>query len=1383
MRIFRLIIPAFFLLIARAAAQPDQYKFLHIDTDKGLSHNRINCILKDSKGFMWFGTNSGLNRYDGYEFRVFRHDLRDSTTLIDDYIIRIMEGPDRKLWIKTRNGLNIFDPLTEKFDRNPQAYLNQLSIPDAGITDIQKDKAGNFWLIDPQHGLFKYNSSTHTTTCIRKPSDLTHGIISAFSEDTEGNLWVVYQNGVIEKMGGRTNTVIYSNSALKNYNKGSLLNYNLFIDSGNELWIHVADDPRGVFYFNASRNVLLPINKETGKVRLNTNIVTGILQDSDGKIWIGTDHGGVNLLDKNDFTVTYKMNNADDDKSLSQNCIISMYKDNAGIIWIGTFKQGINYYHENGIKFPLYRHQLSDPNSLKYDDVNRFAEDDKGNLWIGTNGGGLIYFNREKGKFSQFLHNTEDPNSLSNDVIVSLWIDHQKKLWIGTYYGGLDCYDGKKFIHFKHDPLDPNSIADDRIWEIMEDSEKNLWVGTRSGGLDRLDSKQNKFYHYRSSDKTSINSDMIFAFMEDDEKNFWIGTMGGIDVKEKKTGRFFHYLHDEKDPHSLSNNNVLCIKQDSRKLVWVGTREGLNLFDKKTKTFQKYRTEEGLSDNIILNILEDDHQNLWISTPKGISKIIVNHNDKNNVVLLSIKNYDRLDGLQSGEFNENAAFKTSRGELIFGGAKGFNIFSPATITTNKLAPAVVLTNFQVFNKNVRAGETSGNRIILQKAISETKEITLSHSDNVIALEFAALNFSNTEKNKYAYILEGFDNTWSKTDARMRKATYTNLDPGNYTFRVKATNEDGIGNNEGVTLRIIVLPPFWKTTWAYIVYSLLLIGILWFARHMILLRARMRFQIEQERKEAKRLHELDLMKIRFFTNVSHEFRTPLALILTPVEKMMKNKLDEPQKKYFELIHRNAKRLLNLVNQLLDFRKLEMEEIYLNPSENDIIRYIKDISCSFSDIAEKKHIRFNFHSTIDALVTSFDKAKLERILFNLLSNAFKFTPDDGSVDVKINMKINEETETKDTRFIEIRVKDSGIGIPAEKRENIFDRFFQYNVPGDMINQGSGIGLSITKEFVRLHGGTITVESEPGKGSCFTLCLPVTHSTVVSAPQEIHKNGNGHAAFTSENGHTIEHNGKLNGKKFSVLLIEDNEDFMFYLKDNLYVPFNIIEARNGKEGWQKVLGQHPDLVVSDIMMPEMNGIDLCRKIKEDQRTSHIPVILLTAWSSEEIQMQGYTTGANDYITKPFNFEILVSRINNLLIQQESLKKNLQKHIDVQPGDITVDSADEKLIRHALEIIEKNIDNTDFSVEELSRSLCMSRAAMYKKVTALTGKTPIEFIRSIRVKHAAQLLEKTQMTVSEIAFEVGFNNTKYFVKYFKEEFNMLPRDYRNINHQKKTS
>jgi signal transduction histidine kinase/ligand-binding sensor domain-containing protein/DNA-binding response OmpR family regulator len=1369
-------------------AQTDQYRFLRLGTDNGLSHNRVNCILQDSRGFMWFGTMSGLNRYDGYNFHVFKHDLRDSTTLIDDYIAQIMEGPDRKLWIQTRNGLNIYDPLTEKFNRSPEAYLKELAIPDGGITDIHKDKKGNFWLIHPKYGLFKYLPATRTTKRIMQPGNVLPGIVAGFGEDSQGFFWVIYQDGLIEKLDNETNAVIYRTTALTNLTKGELLGYNLFIDKQDELWIYVPGAPKGIYYYNPFLGVIRPINTETGAIHLNRSIVNGVLQDKKGKIWIGTDHGGVNLLDKKDFSIRYLLNNNDDNKSLSQNSIIAMHSDNSGIVWIGTYKQGINYYYENSIQFALYRRQPSNPNSLSYDDVNRFAEDKRGNLWIGTNGGGLIYFDRESGKFKQFLHDPDNPNSLANDVIVSLWIDHQQKLWIGTYYGGLDCYDGKNFTHYRHDPKDTSTISDDRVWEIYEDSQNNLWVGTLGGGVNLLDRKKNSFYRFGGTSSVSY----VFAFMEDRDGNFWIGTMDGLDLKLKEQNKVVHYVHQEKDHSSLSNNNILCILQDSRGMTWIGTREGLNLFDKKTNSFRTFRTEDGLPDNTILNILEDDKANLWISTPNGISKAAVAINKKPAELALQFKNYDEMDGLQGKEFNENAAWKSSRGELIFGGAKGFNIFYPDNAPTNKTRPTVVLTDFEIFNKSMKVGDKSGKRVILEKAIPETKEITLAYKDNVIAIEFAALNFSNTEKSKYAYKLEGFNKEWLLTDAGNRKATYTNLDPGEYTFRVKASNEDGLWNEEGVTLKITVLPPIWRTPLAYIIYGLFAIGLLWLGRRIVVQRTRMRFQMEQERKESQRMHKLDLMKIRFFTNVSHEFRTPLALILTPIEKMLKSATDATQKSHYQLIHRNAKRLLNLVNQLLDFRKLEMDELYLNFSQDDMVRLVKDIGCSFSDIAEKKNIRFSFHSHVDKVVASFDKVKLERILFNLLSNAFKFTHEGGQVEMELNSRRNEG-DNRET--VIITVKDTGIGISPQKKDRIFERFFQDELPGDMLNQGSGIGLAITKEFVRLHGGTIRVDSEPGKGSCFTIELPVISAPVVSGEPvengEIAEaalaNGNGHLVPENGNGHLsteikVKTGQKVNGKKFSILLAEDNEDFRFYLKDNLREAYEIIEAKNGKEGWQKALGQHPDLVVSDIMMPEMSGIDLCRKLKDDVRTSHIPVILLTARSSEEIQMEGFSTGANDYITKPFNFQILISRINNLLVQQQNLKKSFQKQIEINPSEIKVDSEDEKLLRQTMEIVQKNLDNPDFSVEDLSKALLMSRAAMYKKITALTGITPSEFIRSVRLKSAAQLLEKTKMTVAQVAFEVGFNNTKYFVKYFKEEYNMLPTAYRSSRQKKET-
>jgi signal transduction histidine kinase/DNA-binding response OmpR family regulator len=566
--------------------------------------------------------------------------------------------------------------------------------------------------------------------------------------------------------------------------------------------------------------------------------------------------------------------------------------------------------------------------------------------------------------------------------------------------------------------------------------------------------------------------------------------------------------------------------------------------------------------------------------------------------------------------------------------------------------------------------------------------------------------------------------------------------------VRAAGEDGSWNEQVLELGIRILPPFWKTPLAYILYILLFIGSLVLARRILLQRAAMRFALEHERKEAQRLHELDMMKIRFFTNVSHEFRTPLSLILTPLDKIIQNTDDPARKNQFHLIHRNARRLLNMVNQLLDFRKLEVQELRLNTSKADIVRFIKELSYSFTDIADKKSIEFSFKEGISSLCTWFDPDKMERIIFNLLSNAFKFTPEHGSVGVTLDF---------DAGTLVLKIKDTGIGIEKEKQEKIFERFFQNEVPGSMVNQGSGIGLAITWEFVRLHNGTIKVESEPGEGSCFTVMLPV-----VAAEGEMAEPAPAPSA-------EMEKRDKK-GKKQTVLLVEDNEDFRFYLKDNLREYFNILEAVNGKEGWQKTLGSHPDLVVSDISMPEMNGIDLCRKIKEDKRTALIPVVLLTALTGEEQQLRGLETGANDYMTKPFNFEILLSKIRNLLAQQATAKKTFTKQVEASPSRPKVESTDEKFIRQALDLVEKNMANPEFSVEEMSREMFVSRVALYKRLLALTGKTPIEFIRSVRLKRAAQLLEKSQQTVSEVAYQVGFNNPKYFSRYFKEEFGVLP-------------
>ncbi|MDB5120840.1 MAG: response regulator [Sphingobacteriales bacterium] len=1324
---------------------------------------------------MWFGTLAGLNRYDGYKFKVFKHNLRDTVSLNDDYITNVFEGPGQKLLVQTRLALNIYDPVTEKFNRNPTAYFKSIGVNETNVKSVIHDNLGSFWIIGAQNGLYKYAVKSKNAFRYQSKKGSTHLIdespISSIALNATGNLYVVHVNGIIELVDNKTNKVLNRIHAISRENIGSgIADYRIFIDKENELYLYNLSQSKGLLNINTSSNKVRYIHKDDPHLRLNSNVINSVLQDNNGKIWIGTDHGGINILDKNKSIITYLLS-GDDDKGLSQNSIYSMYKDNSGIIWVGTYKEGISYYHENLIQFPLYARQPSNSNSLPYNDINRFAEDAKGNLWIGTNGGGLIYYNRQTEQFKRYTHSSKTPNSLCNDVVVTLFIDHEQKLWIGTYLGGLDSFDGKTFTHYRHNDANQNTIADDRVWEIMEDSRKNLWVGTLAGGLDLFDRQRNVFYHHRQGEANSVHSNDIISIVEDSKGNLWVGTSYGIDVLELATKKFTHYLHADNLP-SISNNNVNNILLDSRGLMWVGTRDGLDVFNAKRQVIASLRTEDGLPDNTILGIQEDNKHGIWVSTPNGISHIFITGSVPDKL-RFQFMNYDEQDGLQGRAFNDRAAFKTKKGELIFAGANGFNMFQPEKIKTITEFSKIVLTDLQIFNKSVAIGDEVEGHVILEKSINETRELVLNYNENVFSFEFASLNFSNPDKVKYSYMLEGFDKEWLAADNKIRKATFTNIDPGDYTFKVKYAIGNGDLTSKVFTLKVKVLPPFWKTPLAYILYALLAFTILMQIRKRGITKLKNEFLIEQERQEAQRMHELDMMKIKFFTNVSHEFRTPLSLIITPLEKILSQGENQEQKSQLQLIYRNARRLLNMVNQLLDFRKLEDLELKLFPSHGDIVKLIRELSFSFTDLAEKKNIRFSFKSNVEFLETVFDNDKIERILFNLLSNAFKFTPENGRVNVELNL-IKSVSE-RDKKQLEIKIQDTGIGIEPAKHHLIFDRFFQNEVPGFIINQGSGIGLSITKEFVHLHGGTIDVESEPGKGSCFIVKLPVKASRMKPAVPELRNNISEEKLDVNNiefNDATIE---RRTLRLPAILLVEDNDDFRGYLKENLSQHFEITEAVNGKEGWQKTLATHPNLIISDISMPEMDGIDLCKKIRADKRTKHLPVILLTALMGEEHQLKGLETGASDYLSKPFNLDILLSKVRNLLLQQETLKKTYQKHIDIKSTVADIDSPDKKFVVQVLQVIEKNLSNADFSVEELSSEVNMSRVALYKKILKLTGKTPFEFIKSIRLNRAVQMLEKKEFTVAEISYQVGFNNPKYFTKLFKSEFGVLPSSYVN--------
>lgn len=1389
----------------RVFGQPEDYIFAHVDVTSGLSTNYITGIYKDTRGYMWFGTVAGLNRYDGYQFRVFRHDPRDPHSIVDNYIEQIFEGPGGRMWVESRKQrFNLYDVNLDRWDRDYCAYLRALGLPDTGLLTISPGARG-YWFVYRDSGVFHYINNVGIVA-IKPSGPAGSGLLSIpvvmAKEDRNGDCWVIHEGGMLEKIDGRIHRVVFrSNVLVKEFGDVPVTSCTLFIDRDGDLWVSSNGVFKGTLYYRPATREFRHFALDAGDRLLNSNIVLTALQDGKGLIWLATDHGGVDIIDKRTWHVRYLTHVEDDAKSIASNSITTIYRDESGTMWLGTYKNGISYYHQDNLEFPQYRQVPHVPGTLSYDDVNGFVEDGTGNIWIAANGGGLIYFDRKRNTFKQWLHDPKNPNSICSNILVGLLPDHEGKLWIATYFGGLDCFDGKTFTHFRHRDDDPYSLADDRVMCLCEDAEHQLWVGTLAAGMDRLDRRRKVFYHYRVELPGSIHNDYVSSIITDAHDNLWIGTGYGIDMIEKSTGAIYHYGMPDAQ---LSSDNVTWLFMDSQQRLWAGTREGLDVLNPDGKTFESFTTDDGLPDNTIRDILEDSAHRIWVSTTNGLSRITTYAASARAGLRIHCRNFREQDGLQGREFNERSGLATRDGYFLFGGPNGFNIFKPEDIAPEKKAPPIVLTGLEVFDRSVHVGDTTNGHVILRQALTETRSITLGPRDNVFSIEFASLGYIPNATNKYAYTLEGFNKSWLMTDGRTRKATYTNLDPGEYTFRVRATDEDGVWYDNIAVLKVVILPPWWRTVWAYVVYVLLVAGGLYLWRRTMLRRARMRFALENERRETRRMHEMDLMKIRFFTNMSHELRTPLSLILAPVEKLLSRPMaagsagagtvgavgsagsigspgagysDDPRQQY-ELIRRNARRLLHHVNQLLDFRKMESGELKLHLREGDIVRFVRESSLSFADLADKKNINFDYAEDRRSMITRFDHDKLERILFNLLSNAFKFTPENGSVRVAVTTLVRDS----DVLF-SISIRDTGIGIPADKLEKIFERFFQHDIPETMINQGSGIGLSITQEFVRMHQGRLQVESEVNRGSCFTVELPFE---VVGLLAEGSAVGSGVGAGLDGSGDGAGSGGLIGSVARTtssaapadapvILIVEDNEDFRFYLKDNLRAHYKIVEASDGKEGWKKVLSAHPALVVSDISMPHMDGIELCRKILSDERTCQIPVILLTAMTGETVELQGLQTGATDFISKPFNFEVLLSKIRNIVQHHATVRKTYQRQVQAGPAPVAPSSADDAFLREVLAYIEKEMSNADLSVEELSTRFHTSRSTFYKRVLLLTGKTPVEFIRHIRLRRAAELLEKSQLNVAEIAYEVGFNNPKYFTHYFKAEFGCIPSAYRS--------
>jgi len=1356
-------------LMNHAAAQESPYVFSHLNVNNGLSQNQINCIYRDSKGFVWFGTNAGLNRFDGSNCEIFTSENPVNGSIANNNINGIAEDKQGNLWIGTGNGVSVLNGNTYEIKNlNYTSSTRQNCSDILYINTIASDQNGNIW-IGTNNGCFFNNIQNNSVHHILMDSTNCNSPLNAITsivQDKIGNMWISSKNGFIIQFNESKKGFIKFKIP-ENAERSQESHTRLFVDRDNELWV---GNLYGLYLFDITRGVWNNHFNGQFKETEGLKIIDAISQNTDGQIWVAADGGGVFIIDKKLLKITNLKHQPFDDQKISSNGLSSAFCDKDGIVWLGTTKKGINYYKKNLLKFRIYRHLAGDPHSLSHNDVNALSEDRKGNIWIGTDGGGLNYLDRKTYKITAIQSNPQSANSLSSNIIVSLFNDHANNLWIGTYFGGLDKLDPStgKFTVYKNKLEDTTSISDDRIYGICEDELNNLWVGTLGSGLDRLDQKTGKFIRFNARN-SSICSDYITSLYCDKTKMVWASTSNGLSFFDKYVKSFQCLQKRPGDINSITDNNVTSCFEDSRGFFWVCTKNGLNLLNRTNNSVKQFTIADGLPSNTIQRIVEDKNKNLWISSRNGISELILKNVRNINQFDFTFTNFNITDGLQGKEFNEPSALCTTDGEIFFGGPDGLNAFYPDEVKNDTSFAKIIFRDFRIFNKSIPYGQKYDNRILLEKPIFNTSEIELKYRENSFTIEFIALNYFSPDKNSYTYKLDGFNNQWITTDGKKNSATYTNLNNGTYIFHVKELK----GNSEGkeITLKIIVLPPFWKSWIAYILYAIIIFLLLILLRQLILVRERINMRIEHERIEAQHIHEIDSLKIKFFTNISHEFRTPLTLIMAPVEKLLAQLKEKPEEKYLNLIDQNARRLLQMVNQLLDFRKLEVQGFSYNPSFGDIVAFVEGTVSSFNNLSEQKQVELVFNTRIKVLNTFFDKDKLEKIMFNLLSNSFKFTPGNGRVTVSLAAETNHSDlyNSNINNNVLIMVEDTGIGIAHDKIEKIFTRFFQIDSSGQ-VEKGTGIGLSLVSEFVKLHEGEISVTSEIGKGSCFTILLPAKNSVLPENQSEIEI-----VNIVSQSIPVAPEQTEIQqtSEKPLLLIVEDNDDLRFYLKDNLFQKYQIHEASNGDEALKLIHKVHPDLIISDIMMPGMDGIELCRRVKSDRTICHIPLILLTARTSEQQQLEGLENGADDYVTKPFNFQVLEAKITNIINLRRNSRHLFRTKINIEPLDIAVTSLDERFMRKALELVEKNMAVTDYSVETMSHDLGMSRTLLYKKILALTGRAPLEFVRSLRLKRAALLLSKSQMNVSEIAFQVGFNDPKYFSKHFKNEFGVLPSKY----------
>ncbi len=1364
-------------------------KVLNFDSfsiEDGFSSSKANVIIQDSKGFIWVGTWNGLTRFDGYNTRTYSSGIEDRGVISNREVTALLEDKDGNIWIGTSLGLNKLNPINDEieiYDFNSR------------ILALYQDQKGLIWVGTWSEGLVCLNPENGN-----KRFFIEDIVISDIIEDNDLELWVATYQGLVNLDRETGTYTLYSPNALSP--EKSVPHHvvsHLALDDEGFLWVATWGGGVSKMFKDSTNKEEISFKhfkKHTGSGSINSNEIYKLFYDNNGNLWIGTWDAGINLLIKSEqskepeeaFFHSFEYE-ANDPYSLSGNNVTALYVDRSGVLWVGSrLIDRTNILKGRSISRYIITHSEKERNYES--SVRAIEENSEGELYIGTSRDLKKYIKNEdnynsSGEKSDLYYWYEDEYFESNSVLSLLCYD--RGLLIGTDDAGLLVIPKDEMVNFPSSSFDfynnhtPIQLPGNKISVLHKSSKYDeiVWLGSMQHGFSKLSFKDHKIQEIKNynSGNTELSDNNIRDIFEDQNGFVWIATQRGVNRFDPETEDFLNFFSVRNDSTTINDNIVNCFSEDSHGNLWVSTNSGLNKKivtvhpnGSETISFKRFPNLSHIGSGLITNMVLDSDNSLWLSFYEGIAKFDPEKEQLSNSFLM--REFQRI-GIE-----RNTAHKSLDGQILLGGTHGFISLYPKEILFNTKAPEIIFTDIQIFNKSIADTPTDSDKDY--RSVPYLNSLVLTPSERVVTFEFSAMDFTYPALNSYAYMLEGFDTDWNMVGER-NTATYTNVPDGKYTFKVKAANSDGVWSELPATLSVTILPPWWKTLWAFIIYVIVIIALLYFFKRYSIIQVKEKSKLLFEKIQHEKEHELNDLKVRFFTNITHEFRTPLTLVLSPVDEILaQNDLPDKYKKPLHLVKRNAERLLRLINQLMDFRKVDRGKMELFLQKFDIVPVLKELFDSFQALVHSKNIELSMDISASKIEVWMDRDKFEKIFLNLLSNALKFSDNGGKVSVKAGIKYHDVFQA-DMFFIDIT--DDGIGIALDKQELIFDRFYQID---DKKNKSTGgIGLYLARIFVEQHQGIITVESEPGQGSSFRVMLPLSPiGTTEGINSEQEKEGlessysvqlNGHKEQEQEQKEKEESVFKVQTAKEipSVVIVEDDEDLKNFIVDGLSDHFNVISSSNGKEALDDIRKHDPDIVVTDVMMPEMNGFELCRILREDISTSHIPVVIITAKTMQEDEQKGLELGAVDYIYKPFNMANLKLKLLNIMKNKQKNHERFRKDLILKPEVTVLSSLDDEFLKNAVAAVEENLDNSAFDVESLSDKLKITPNQTYRKIKALTGFTAKEFIRTHRLKTAAQLLVQKKRNISEIIYMVGFSSPSYFSRCFKDYFGCTPTEY----------